>query len=278
MLASRAAVVTINGSIGGGIVGIIGSYLHNRKIFDIPIFVTGIRSGLVSVTAICIVCQPWEGLIVGMVGAAVALACADVMDRFCFDDPVNAVATHACTGVWGMIAVALFMEQELTEGFAKEYGILKGGHWRLLGVQLLACVVVIAWVAVTSFLQFYIIEKTIGLRLSLAEELLGADRLEHGIGLEDEEIHRIRRTSRAGELVDMTNLNINEEIKEVYRRASLIPQEYSTPSLRNSPTVIEDELGSLQASLNATYESIGKPKFADKAVQVFIPRSCEGTR
>lgn len=66
----------------------------------------------------------------------------------------------------------------------------KGGGWRLLGVQLLACVATAAWGVVTTVILLYGIEKTIGIRLTAEEERLGCDLVEHGIGedSEDEEI------------------------------------------------------------------------------------------
>ena len=61
---------------------------------------------------------------------------------------------------------------------------LQGGSWRLLGVQLLACLVTAAWAVVTTVIQLFLIEKTIGIRLTREEELQGCDFVEHGIGEE----------------------------------------------------------------------------------------------
>ena len=103
------------------------------------------------------------------------------MDRVKIDDPVNCVATHAGSGIWGMIAVAFFVEQDDLEGFTRANGIFKGGSWRLLGVQLCAVVVTGTWGVVTTLVQLYVIEKTIGIRLNMEEELLGCDFVEHGL-------------------------------------------------------------------------------------------------
>ena len=82
-------------------------------------------------------------------------------------------------GVWGLLAVALFAEKETT--FASEFGILKGGPWWFLGVQLLMVVVLTAWAACTTFLELLLVDKVFGLRMSVEEELLGADKVEHAI-------------------------------------------------------------------------------------------------
>lgn len=64
---------------------------------------------------------------------------------------------------------------------------MQGGSWRLLGVQLLACVVTAAWGVITTVILLYAIEKTIGIRLTREEEQQGCDLVEHGIGEEDED-------------------------------------------------------------------------------------------
>lgn len=105
--------------------GIAYSYIRDAETLDVPTFVTGVRGGLVSVTGICALARPWEGLVIGVFGGLFACLLSDAMIKLKIDDPVNCVSTHAGSGVWGMIAVALFVEQEKTEGFAEEKGLFK---------------------------------------------------------------------------------------------------------------------------------------------------------
>ncbi|KAI8507948.1 Ammonium Transporter Family [Branchiostoma belcheri] len=60
-------------------------------------------------------------------------------------------------------------------------GLIYGGGWYILGVQTLACVVIIAWAVLTSFVTFKAIDVTIGLRISTVAEIIGADVCEHSI-------------------------------------------------------------------------------------------------
>jgi ammonia channel protein AmtB len=56
-----------------------------------------------------------------------------------------------------MLSVGIFVDidpvEDTTEG---QRGLLHGGGFRLLGIQALACVAIIAWSAVTSFILLFV--------------------------------------------------------------------------------------------------------------------------
>ena len=94
--------------------------------------------------------------------------------------------THGVAGIWGLLSVAFFAEKDILENkFSNEFGILKGGPWRFLGVQLLTVVAVSAWAALTTFLELLLVNLLLGLRVSEEDELIGADKVEHGIDEHD---------------------------------------------------------------------------------------------
>lgn len=142
----------------------------------------GVLGSLVSITAICGVVRPGESLAIGFIGSAISIVGWQILNKMKIDDPVGAVSTHAGGSIWGMIAVGLFVERDTLENtFSETYGAFKGGHVKILGVQLLACVSITVWTIITVFIQLYIIDKAVGLRFPLEEEVLGADACEHGI-------------------------------------------------------------------------------------------------
>ena len=142
----------------------------------------GVLGSLVSITAICGVVRPGESLAIGFIGSAISIIGWQILNKMKIDDPVGAVSTHAGGSIWGMIAVGLFVEKDTLENtFSETYGAFKGGHVKILGVQLLACVSITVWTIITVFIQLYIIDKSVGLRFPLEEEVLGADACEHGI-------------------------------------------------------------------------------------------------
>ncbi|EDO34221.1 predicted protein, partial [Nematostella vectensis] len=180
-LASRSAVVTLNGSIGGGISGMVYSYLFHKNKLLIDTFATGILGGLVSITAICAIVRPWEAILIGAIGGAIACGGCSLLNRLRIDDPVGCVPTHFFASVWGLIVVGLLVEKDSLMDLSKEYGVLKGGSWRLLGAQLLAIVCISVWSAVMTFVMLCGVDRVVKLRMPLIMELEGADKWEHGI-------------------------------------------------------------------------------------------------
>ena len=60
-------------------------------------------------------------------------------------------------------------------------GLFYGGGFHQLGLQLLGVITVLAWTAVTMTIVFKVIDKTVGLRVSEEEEIVGLDIKEHGL-------------------------------------------------------------------------------------------------
>lgn len=114
------------------------------------------------------------------------------------DDPVSCVPTHGLAGIWGLVAVGLFAEKDILERrFSNEFGVFKGGPWRFLGIQLLMSVVIATWAGVTTLLELLLVDRLLGLRMSVEEELLGADKVEHGI--DDDDSPDTTREAKEGE-------------------------------------------------------------------------------
>ena len=189
-LASRTAVVTINGSVGGGIWSILYCYCltkdYERKL-DIPNFTQCILGGLVSITAVCAVCRPWEAFLIGFIGGMTCSYGSKLLTLLHVDDPVSCIPVHGMCGALGLVVVGLTGLKETEEGVALHSGVFKGGPWSYLGFQMLSCVAIASWAAVTTFVELFLINKMLGLRMSAENESLGADFVEHGIGPDDQQ-------------------------------------------------------------------------------------------
>ena len=126
--------------------------------------------------------SPWESLLIGFIGGAIGCFGEIFLERMRIDDPVHCITTHGIAGLWGMIVVGLFVEKNPL--MSKHYGIFKGGSWKVLGVQVLTAVSIVLRTSLTTFVELYAIDKSIGLRVSREKELDGADKWEHGIVLD----------------------------------------------------------------------------------------------
>ncbi|XP_077988596.1 putative ammonium transporter 2 [Glandiceps talaboti] len=181
ILASRAAVTTINAAVGGGAMAILLSYVMKKRKFDIGYLVDGILGALVSVTAICAYASLWAGMAIGVIGATISCLGSELMQILKVDDPVGVVPVHFLSAIWGMLSVGLFIKKDPYAQASDRNGLFYGGGAYILGIQTLAVVSIIIWTSVLSIIVFVLIDLTIGLRLPLNEELLGSDIVEHGL-------------------------------------------------------------------------------------------------
>ncbi len=84
-------------------------------------------------------------------------------------------------GAWGTIAVGLFSRvRDASAGLVKE-GLFYGGGADQLIAQVVGVVAIAAFVAVTAGVLFFVLKKTVGLRVDEQEELEGLDIHEHGV-------------------------------------------------------------------------------------------------
>ncbi|XP_057295698.1 putative ammonium transporter 3 isoform X2 [Hydractinia symbiolongicarpus] len=220
-LASRAAVVTVNGSVGGGLFVIFYCYIltnkFNRKL-DVGIFATGILAGLVSITGICAICRPWEALLIGFIGGAIACYGCTLLEYLKIDDPVSCVPVHGFAAIWGLISVGFFAEKDIFDNLNESEGLFKGGGPNLLGYQLLSIVCYCTWAAITTFVELYIADKVFGLRISLEQELIGSDFSEHGISVIAKESSEVDKN---GDHSYETTTNVQHSIKALKKNMLL---------------------------------------------------------
>ena len=147
---------------------------------DVSMTLNGSLAGLVAITAGCDVVTPMGAALIGIIAGFVVVFGIEFIDQVVkVDDPVGAVGVHGLCGATGTILTGLFAYYTGNE-VTKE-GLFYGSGAHMLLIQILGVVSVIAWVSVTMFIVFTILKKTIGLRVSAAEEIMGLDKPEHGL-------------------------------------------------------------------------------------------------
>ena len=144
---------------------------------DVSMTYNAALAGLVGITAGCDAVSPLGAAIMGSIFGIVIVLAVEFFDKVAkIDDPVGAVSVHGVCGALGTILTGFF-----ATGVSTEKGVFYGGGFHFLGVQALGVLSVAAYVAVIITIVFFIIKKTIGLRVSAEEEITGLDVTEHGL-------------------------------------------------------------------------------------------------
>jgi Amt family ammonium transporter len=122
----------------------------------------GCLAGVVGITAGADVIPVHWAIVVGLVCGAVAVVSVMLFDRAKIDDPVGATTVHLVCGILGTLFVALSPDHKLMP--------------QLIGIVSYAAVCFPA-----AFLIFFVLKKTVGIRVSEEEEIKGLDLGEHGM-------------------------------------------------------------------------------------------------
>ena len=165
------AVNTLLSGATGAVVAMYITLIVKGKA-DILMACNGALAGLVGITAPVNFVDPWAAVVIGAIAAPVMYGSVMFMERVLkIDDPVGAISVHGVTGLWGLLAIAIF---------AKDGGLV-GGSPSLLVPQIVSIVAVVVWSLVTGFALFFLLKFTMGVRVSEEEEMQGLDISEHGI-------------------------------------------------------------------------------------------------
>lgn len=146
---------------------------------DLGMTINGCLAGLVGVTGGCAYVSIEVSLLIGALSGILVVFAVGFFDKMKIDDPVGATSVHLGCGIFGTICVGLFAQEGVTS-LSTTNGLLYGGGFRVLGVQLLGIVAIGAFTFVSSGLVWLVLKKTIGIRVSREEEIQGLDIGEHG--------------------------------------------------------------------------------------------------
>lgn len=131
---------------------------------------SGMVAGLVAITPAADVVSPLWAIVIGAVAGIVCCFAVGLKFRFGVDDSLDVVGVHGVGGLIGTLLVGLFAEGT---------GLLAGGNWRQLVVQLLVALVAIGYSAVVTAIIAFVLEKTVGWRITPAQEATGIDIADH---------------------------------------------------------------------------------------------------
>ena len=132
---------------------------------------SGIVAGLVAITPAADVVSPLWAIVLGAIaGVLTCLACG-LKFKLGYDDSLDVVGVHGVGGFTGTVLIGFFGEGT---------GLFAGGDWKQLVVQLIVALVAIIWSAVVTGIIAFALEKTIGWRVTEAQEVGGIDLADQG--------------------------------------------------------------------------------------------------
>tara|TARA_B100000900_G_scaffold375079_1_gene356793 strand:- start:958 stop:1998 length:1041 start_codon:yes stop_codon:yes gene_type:complete len=176
-VAATTIVLFTNLSAAAGAVGaLFTTWIWYGKP-DIVQTLNGALAGLVSITAGAANMDPNGTFFAGLIGGVIVVFAIEFIEKkLKVDDAIGASSVHGIVGVWGTIVIGLW-------GIDSEggIGIFNGGGYEQLVSQLIGALAYSVWAAAFAFLFFWIIKKTVGLRVTKEEEIEGLDIAEHGI-------------------------------------------------------------------------------------------------
>jgi Amt family ammonium transporter len=163
--ANAVALVFVNTNMAAA-GGLVFALLLSRFWFgkaDLTMALNGALAGLVAITAEPLTPEPLTATLIGAVGGLLVVGSIVTLDKFKIDDPVGAISVHGVVGIWGLLAVCISNEEAT------------------IGAQLLGMASIFAWVFAASFIVWFILKKTVGIRVSEEEEYEGVDISECGL-------------------------------------------------------------------------------------------------
>jgi len=139
--------------------------------------VSGAVAGLVAITPCAGFVSTSSALLIGLAAGAICYLSLALKNRFGFDDSLDVIAVHLIGGLLGSLLLGVFSDTSINSLGAD--GLFNGGGSSLLGKQLLACGAVFAFSFGVTYIVAMIINKTMGLRVTLDEEMVGLDQSQH---------------------------------------------------------------------------------------------------
>ena len=177
---AEVALVTNLAAAAGVIAAATTIYLITKTI-DIGMAGNGAIAGLVAITAPSGYVEFWAAPIIGAIAGVIVVLGVLAIDKV-LDDPVGALSAHGLAGIWGTLSCGIFTSPRLAEfNGVGDPGLWYSGSFHQIGAQALGVVVAFACVFVVSYIVFWAIKATVGLRVSAEQEEAGLDIVEHGM-------------------------------------------------------------------------------------------------
>ena len=163
--ANAVAKVFVNTNLAAASGAVAALFIAQLKYgkADLTMIINGALAGLVAITADPASAAAYQSMVIGLLAGILVVFAIVYFDKCRIDDPVGAISVHGVCGIFGLLCVAWTNP---------DASIVSQG---------IGTIVIFTWVLVTSSITWFLIDKTVGLRVSEEEEYNGLDTADCGL-------------------------------------------------------------------------------------------------
>jgi Amt family ammonium transporter len=135
-------------------------------------FATGILAGLVAITPAAGFVTPTSAIIIGLIAGILCYSAVMLKGKLGYDDSLDVFGVHGVGGITGALLTGIFVSVGGT-------GLLLGNSYQLY-LQFEGVIITIIYSVICTLVIGFVIEKIVGLKVSVSEENVGLDQTQHG--------------------------------------------------------------------------------------------------
>jgi ammonium transporter, Amt family len=135
-------------------------------------FSTGVLAGLVAITPAAGFVSPMAAIPIGIIASFICYEAVAIKAKLGYDDSLDAFGVHGVGGITGALLTGVYASIGAT-------GLLLGNSNQLM-IQFEGVILTIIYAVAGTLLIGFVIQKTIGLKVSESEENIGLDKTQHG--------------------------------------------------------------------------------------------------
>ncbi len=159
----------------------------------------GLLGGIISIFACSALIDPWAAFVIGILAGLIIQFTIHFVEERGIDDPMGAISVHGAGGAWGVLAAGLFANGTAGKGIngidGPVRGLLLTGDWHQLAAQAIGGITCFVVVFILGYACLSLIQKILGNRVELADEVHGLDWTQTGAfgyqgDIDSEEISR----------------------------------------------------------------------------------------
>ncbi|MCH9652569.1 MAG: ammonium transporter [Planctomycetes bacterium] len=225
---------------------------YQRKNIEIENILNGLLAGLVASSASCDVISHISAAMIGII-AAIVMECGTwLLERYQLDDTIGVIPVHGFAGVWGTLAVALFVPAEF----------LTHTRFQQFSIQLLGCVVCFIWCFSFCWVTLRVASEFVRLRATPEEEEIGLNMAEHGATTEMYELLSSMEHHIHGDSSPIQDLDEHSDV-------GLIAKQYNRVSEIRDQALneLKDRTDSLEIARGELEEKAARLKKTNKDAQ-----------